>query len=134
MIKPVRYGESEYPNRLKTMTDNDEDSEMIDVAIIGAAEIGNAGCNASASAQFNTTELPKAIQAAQSEDGQPNESFTTPSDVEGGQDHNTDDDDDWDSIYASADGHLSSANVPRYSRLSHQSLHSKMGCMYPMDR
>ena len=98
-----------------TMTDNDEDSEMIDVAIIGAAEIGNAGCNASASAQFNTTELPKAIQAAQSEDGQPNESFTTPSDVEGGQDHNTDDDDDWDSIYASADGHLSSANVPRSS-------------------
>ncbi|CAI9631080.1 unnamed protein product [Alternaria burnsii] len=96
-----------------TMTDNDEDSGTIDVAIISAAEIGNAGCNASAPAQFNNNELPKAIQAAQSADSQPNESLTTPSDVEGGQDHNTDDDDDWDSIYASADGHLSSPNVPR---------------------
>ncbi|CAN9399258.1 unnamed protein product, partial [Alternaria alternata] len=99
-----------------TMMENDEDSEMIDVAIIGEAEMGNAGCNASASAQFNTTELLKSIQAAQSADSQPNVGFTTPSDMEGGQDHITDDDDDdWDSIYASADGHLSSPNVPRSS-------------------
>ncbi|CAN9359539.1 unnamed protein product [Alternaria alternata] len=99
-----------------TMMENDEDSEMIDVAIIGEAEMGNAGGNASASAQFNTTELLKSIQAAQSADSQPNVGFTTPSDMEGGQDHITDDDDDdWDSIYAGADGHLSSPNVPRSS-------------------
>lgn len=98
-----------------TMMENDEDSEMIDVAIIGEAEMGNAGCNASASAQFNTTGLLKAIQASQSADSQPNEGFTTPSGMEGGQDHITDDDDDWDSIYASANGHVSSPNMPRSS-------------------
>ncbi|KAH8623223.1 hypothetical protein IG631_22380 [Alternaria alternata] len=98
-----------------TMMKNDEDSEMIDVAIIGEAEMGNAGCNASASAQFNTTGLLKAIQASQSADGQPNEGFTTPSGMEGGQDHITDDDDDWDSIYASANGHVSSPNMQRSS-------------------
>ncbi|RYO13569.1 hypothetical protein AA0111_g12241 [Alternaria arborescens] len=98
-----------------TMMENDEDSEMIDVAIICEAEMDNAGCNASASAQFNATELLKATQAGQSADSQPNEGFTTPSDMEGGQDHITDDDDDWDSIYATADGHLSSPNVPRSS-------------------
>ncbi|CAN9386739.1 unnamed protein product [Alternaria alternata] len=47
-----------------TMMENDEDSEMIDVAIIGEAEMGNVCCNASASAHFDTTELLKATQAA----------------------------------------------------------------------